>query len=59
MTDQSIIFFDIDGTLLNDEKQLPESAKEAVFKLKEKGHIVAIATGQAPYVQRLTCRIGN
>lgn len=50
MTDQSIIFFDIDGTLLNDEKQLPESAKEAVFKLKEKGHIVAIATGRAPFM---------
>ena len=27
MTEQSIIFFDIDGTLLTDEKELPESYK--------------------------------
>ncbi|WP_428910902.1 Cof-type HAD-IIB family hydrolase [Niallia sp. Krafla_26] len=50
MTDQSIIFFDIDGTLLNDEKELPKSTKEAIYKLKENGHIVAIATGRAPFM---------
>lgn len=50
MTEQSIIFFDIDGTLLNDEKKLPNSAKEAIYKLKRKGHIVAIATGRAPFM---------
>ncbi|MFB6467845.1 Cof-type HAD-IIB family hydrolase [Cytobacillus sp. Hz8] len=50
MTEQSIIFFDIDGTLLNFDKKLPQSTKEAVFKLKELGHIVAIATGRAPFM---------
>ena len=50
MTEQSIIFFDIDGTLLTDEKELPKSTKEAIFKLKEKGHVVAIATGRAPFM---------
>ncbi|WP_456276676.1 Cof-type HAD-IIB family hydrolase [Bacillus sp. AK128] len=50
MTQKSIIFFDIDGTLLNHEKKLPDSTKEAIFKLKEDGHIVAIATGRAPFM---------
>ncbi|SEM21329.1 hypothetical protein SAMN05192533_101440 [Mesobacillus persicus] len=50
MTERSIIFFDIDGTLLNHEKKLPPSTKEAIFKLKELGHEVAIATGRAPFM---------
>ncbi|PLS02513.1 Cof-type HAD-IIB family hydrolase [Neobacillus cucumis] len=50
MTHQSIIFFDIDGTLLNHDKELPLSTKESIFKLKELGHEVAIATGRAPFM---------
>ncbi len=50
MIERNIIFFDIDGTLLDSRKQLPQSAKEAVFRLKEKGHMVAIATGRAPFM---------
>ncbi|MFC4320028.1 Cof-type HAD-IIB family hydrolase [Litchfieldia salsa] len=50
MTEKSVIFFDIDGTLLNHDKQLPLSTREAIFKLKELGHIVAIATGRAPFM---------
>lgn len=50
MTARSVIFFDIDGTLLNRDKKLPRSAKEAVFQLKERGHEVAIATGRAPFM---------
>lgn len=50
MTNRSIIFFDIDGTLLDHEKKLPLSTKEAIFKLKELGHVVAIATGRAPFM---------
>jgi Cof subfamily protein (haloacid dehalogenase superfamily) len=46
----SIIFFDIDGTLLDDEKNLPKTTKESIFQLKERGHEVAIATGRAPYM---------
>ncbi|WP_316571520.1 Cof-type HAD-IIB family hydrolase [Neobacillus sp. YIM B06451] len=48
--EKSIIFFDIDGTLLDDDKRLPASTKEAVFKLKELGHEVAIATGRGPFM---------
>lgn len=45
-----IVFFDIDGTLLNEEKELPQSTKEAIFSLQEKGVYVAIATGRAPFM---------
>lgn len=50
MTEKSVIFFDIDGTLLDHDKKLPDSAKKAVFELKKQGHIVAIATGRAPFM---------
>jgi Cof subfamily protein (haloacid dehalogenase superfamily) len=45
-----MIFFDIDGTLLNHDKKIPLSTKEAIQALKEKGHEVAIATGRAPFM---------
>lgn len=45
------LFFDIDGTLLDNEIQtVPESAKEALQKLQHDGHNVAIATGRTPYM---------
>ncbi|MED4227698.1 Cof-type HAD-IIB family hydrolase [Neobacillus cucumis] len=50
MKNKSIIFFDIDGTLLNHDKELPISTKESIFKLKDLGHEVAIATGRAPFM---------
>ncbi|MEQ6378140.1 Cof-type HAD-IIB family hydrolase [Bacillaceae bacterium S4-13-56] len=50
MTKPSLIFFDIDGTLLNRKKELPDSAKNAILELKAKGHTVAIATGRAPFM---------
>ncbi|WP_163652442.1 Cof-type HAD-IIB family hydrolase [Listeria sp. PSOL-1] len=45
-----IVFFDVDGTLVNDAKELPDSAIVAIRKLKEKGIYVAIATGRAPFM---------
>lgn len=50
MSDKKIIFFDIDGTLLDDDKKMPLTAEKAVFALKELGHEVAIATGRAPFM---------
>lgn len=50
MIKPSVIFFDIDGTLLTHDKTLPASTKESIFKLKENGHEVAIATGRAPFM---------
>lgn len=45
-----MIFFDIDGTLLNDEKKIPISTKKALAELKSEGHQIAIATGRAPFM---------
>lgn len=45
-----MVFFDIDGTLLDHDKKLPASTKQAIQQLKEKGHGVAIATGRAPFM---------
>ncbi|WP_029099258.1 Cof-type HAD-IIB family hydrolase [Brevibacillus thermoruber] len=44
-----IVFFDIDGTLLNTDHAIPEETRRAVRQLKENGVRVAIATGRAPY----------
>ena len=47
----SLILFDIDGTLLQSEKNLiPVSTVEALQKLKEAGHKLAIATGRALFL---------
>lgn len=47
---KKIVFFDIDGTLLDDHKNLPNSTKKAIKLLKENGVFVAIATGRAPFM---------
>ncbi|WEG11754.1 Cof-type HAD-IIB family hydrolase [Pullulanibacillus sp. KACC 23026] len=47
-----IVFFDIDGTLLNQHKKLPVSAMKAVAKLQEAGIYTAIATGRAPFMHQ-------
>jgi Cof subfamily protein (haloacid dehalogenase superfamily) len=44
-----IVFFDIDGTLLNTSHEIPQSTCQAVQQLKERGVHVAIATGRSPY----------
>lgn len=49
MTNYKAVFFDIDGTLVNDEKVIPADAVEAVNQLKARGIDVFIATGRAPY----------
>lgn len=49
---KKLLFFDVDGTLYNTQKELPISAKEAIFKARENGHEVAIATGRAPFMIR-------
>lgn len=47
---KKIVFFDIDGTLLDHEKAIPSTTKKAITKLKENGIYVAIATGRAPFM---------
>jgi Cof subfamily protein (haloacid dehalogenase superfamily) len=45
-----IVFFDIDGTLVNEDKQIPDSTKEGIFQLRQNGVHVAIATGRGPFM---------
>ncbi|MCU6760893.1 Putative bifunctional phosphatase/peptidyl-prolyl cis-trans isomerase [uncultured Roseburia sp.] len=40
------IFFDIDGTLWDRENRIPESTKEAVLRLREKGHLSFLCSGR-------------
>ena len=44
--EKKVVFFDLDGTLLNEEKVVLESTKRAVHSLQEKGIYTAISTGR-------------
>jgi hypothetical protein len=44
--DKKFIFFDIDGTLLDDNKEVLESTRETLTALSAAGHDLAIATGR-------------
>ncbi len=44
---KKIVFLDVDGTLVNYENQLPESAIRAIRQARENGHIVMICTGRS------------
>lgn len=50
MADIKIVFFDIDGTLIDPEtRRIPDSARQAVHQLQRNGILVGIATGRPPY----------
>ncbi|MBM7656754.1 Cof-type HAD-IIB family hydrolase [Sporolactobacillus spathodeae] len=54
-----IVFFDIDNTLYDPNKKVPESTVEALQALKEKGIATAIATGRSPFMfQELREKLG-
>ena len=42
-----IIFIDVDGTLINYENKLPESAKKAVIQARKNNHLVYLCTGRS------------
>ena len=49
MKDIKIIFFDIDGTLIDmEKKKISEKMLETLVRLQENGIIICIATGRAP-----------
>ena len=43
---QKILFTDLDGTLLNDEKRISERVKNALFEFHQKGHILVLTSGR-------------
>ena len=44
---EKVIFIDVDGTLVDYENHLPESAVEAIRKARKNGHRVYICTGRS------------
>ena len=45
--DKKIVFFDIDGTLIDDETHtVPQSAIDAIHKAQKNGHILIVNTGR-------------
>ncbi|MFS0778257.1 HAD family hydrolase [Neobacillus sp. 3P2-tot-E-2] len=44
---KKVIFMDVDGTLVNDNGVIPESAKIAIRKARAKGHLVFLCTGRS------------
>lgn len=45
---KKIIAVDIDGTLVNDQKQLSDRTRDALIKAQNLGHVVVIASGRHP-----------
>ena len=46
-TETKILFTDLDGTLLNDQKQISEGNLAAIRQALDLGHKVVISTGRA------------
>lgn len=42
-----ILFFDIDGTLVNFQGQMPDSTKQALQQAKRNGHMIVICSGRS------------
>ena len=46
-TEKKAVFFDADGTICDMEKGVPDSALEAIRKLRENGHEAWLCTGRS------------
>lgn len=44
---EKVIFIDIDGTLVDYENNLPDSAVEAIQRARKNGHRVYVCTGRS------------
>ncbi|WP_027108585.1 Cof-type HAD-IIB family hydrolase [Lacticigenium naphthae] len=47
MKAKSLVFFDLDGTLLNKQSKVDPAVKEALAMMKDNGHVPFIATGRS------------
>lgn len=47
------MFFDLDGTLLNDKKKMQESSKSVLNKCKKQGIKICIATARPPLLKKM------
>lgn len=46
---RKLIAFDIDGTLLNSQKEALPNTLQALEKLRNDGHLVLVATGRSRF----------
>lgn len=44
-----VLFFDIDGTILDSEKNIPTGVVKSIQQARENGHEIVISTGRAPF----------
>ncbi len=44
--EKKVLFFDIDGTLVDFDGKLSDQTKEALYKVKASGHKIVICTGR-------------
>ena len=56
MSDTKILFTDLDGTLLDDEKNVSRSDLDAIHEMTEAGHRFVIATGRPLYSAKIVAR---
>ncbi len=46
MMSQKILFTDLDGTLLRDDKTISERVKDALYDMNKRGHVLVFTTGR-------------
>lgn len=57
--DRKIVFLDVDGTLVNAQGIIPESAKYAIKKAKENGHKMVVCSGRSLFqIQEELLKLG-
>lgn len=47
MSKRKAVFFDVDGTLFKQGKEVPESTIRAIAKIRENGHLAFVCTGRS------------
>lgn len=52
---KKVVFLDVDGTMVNDRGEIPESAKEAVRRAKANGHKMVVCTEEAVSRFMMSC----
>lgn len=58
-TYKAAIFFDLDGTLLNEQSVIPEENKQAIAHLQQQQILPIIASGRAPFeIEAITAGLG-
>jgi len=50
MSERKLLFFDIDGTLMDFDGNVPPSAVSALARARENGHITVLCSGRATYM---------